>query len=301
MSVIEKALEKARQRGRKPIEMTRPVSIPGAAVAAPGASLTAVRGTPSRRMSVNMERLRAQGMIPPTDAQRRLAAQMRVIKFRLLQAAVGGSSARDRVIMVTSALSGDGKTFNCISLALSLATERDFHVLLVDGDMPKPNLGQLFGVEGPGLLDLAREPSLDPEQLIVGTDLPGLDLLPAGRSGVDAAEILSSNGMRDVIARLSAVPDRIVLLDSPPLLQTSEAAVLSQHAGQVLMVVRDTVTPQRALQDALVSLGERKGISLLLNGVTDSKLEEYYYGYGNYYGYGEQEAEPTREREAVGG
>jgi len=303
MSVIERALEKARLRGAKPIAIARPGTAPTSELATELAvSRTVSRGTPTRRVSVNVERLRAQGMIPPADSQRRLAAQMRVIKFRLLQAAVSTGSARDRVVMITSALSGDGKTFNCISLALSLATERDFHILLVDGDMPKPNLGQFFGVEGSsGLLDLARDPSLDPEQLIIGTDLPGLDLLPAGQCGVDAAEILSSNGMRNTIERLVAVPDRIVLLDSPPLLQTSESAVLSQHAGQVVMVVRDSVTPQRAVQDALASLGDRKGLNLLLNGVSDSKLEEYYYGYGQYGSYGEQEAESISVQEVVGG
>jgi len=91
------------------------------------------------------------------------------------------------------------------------------------------------------------------------------------------------------------------LLDSPPLLQTSESAVLSQHAGQVVMVVRDSVTPQRAVQDALASLGDRKGLNLLLNGVSDSKLEEYYYGYGQYGSYGEQEAESISVQEVVGG
>jgi len=303
MSLIEKALRKTREMGGKPIASqapTAPAATPDRVGLAEPASLG--RGAPTRRLKLDMDWLRIRGMIPPDDAQRRHVSQIRSIKNRLLRAAQSSASASDRVIMITSALSGDGKTFCSISIALSLATERDFHVLLVDGDVPKPNVGQLFGIDSaPGLLDAARDPGLDVEQMIVGTDIPGLDLLSAGRGGVEAAEIMSSSGMHDVIERLAAVPNRIVLFDSPPLLQTSEAAVLAQYAGQVLLVVREAVTPQRAVQESLAMLGDRSGVSLVLNGATDSRLEKYYYGYGQDYGYGQESAESDRPREVVGG
>ena len=302
MSLIEKALRKTRELGGKPSTNAVPAAATGAYErAAPAAPPGALRGTPARRLKLDLDWLRMRGMIPPDDAQRRHVSQIRSIKNRLLRTALASDNASDRVIMVTSALSGDGKTFSSISLALSLATERDFHVLLVDGDVPKPNVGQLFGIDSaPGLLDAARDSSLDVEQMIIGTDLPGLDLLSAGRGGVEAAEVMSSTGMRGVIQRLVSVPNRIVLLDSPPLLQTSEAAVLAQFAGQVLLVVREAVTPQRAVQESLAMLGEHAGVSLVLNGATDSKLEKYYYGYGQDYGYGQQAAETERPQEVAG-
>lgn len=279
MSLIEKALEKSRARAAAAV--LRP-----AADAVPMSALTE-RAAPSRSITLDFDQLLKLGMIPPLEAQRRHATQVRTIKNRLLQPIRKTGLARDRVIMVTSALSGDGKTFNTIGIALSMATEKDYHVLLIDGDIPKPNIGQIFGIdEAGGLLDAARDAALDPEQLVIGTDLPGLYLLPAGRGGVDAAEILSSSRMHQVIGQLAAVPNRIVLLDSAPLLLTSEATVLAQHAGQVVLVVREAVTPQRAVLDSLALLGDRPGVSLLLNGVADSRLEEMYYGYGQDYGYG---------------
>ena len=303
MSLIEKALRKTRELGGKPLANQAPVApamTPEWAAAEAPANLA--RGSPARRLKLDMDWLRTRGMIPPEDAQRRHVSQIRVIKNRLLRTAQDSGGASDRVVMITSALSGDGKTFSSISIALSLATERDFHVLLVDGDVPKPNVGQLFGIDSaPGLLDAARDPGLDIEQMIIGTDLPGLDLLPAGRGGTDAAEIMSSAGMREVFERLTAVRNRIVLLDSPPLLQTSEAAVLAHFAGQVLLVVREAVTPQRAVQESLTMLGERGGVSLVLNGATESRLEKYYYGYGQDYGYGQEGTEAERPHEAVGG
>ena len=291
MSLIEKALEKTRAEGAKPAALAMPVSAVAAttALATPTRPRTA-RPVPARRLTIDMERLRSRGMIPSADAQRRHAQQIRSIKNYLLLAARVADTERDRVIMITSALSGDGKTFNAVSIALSLAAEKDFHVVLVDGDVPKPNLGELFGIEdAAGILDAAREPALDPEQLVIGTNLLGLDLLPAGRGGADSAEILSSGRMREVIGQLSSVQNRIVLLDSPPLLQTSEAAVLAQHAGQVLLVVREALTPERAVLDALAMLGDRKGVALVLNGASESRLEEYYYGYGQYSAYGEEQ------------
>lgn len=303
MSLIEKALRKTREMGGKPIASQAPTTeaaLPDRAEIAAPADL--VRGAPAQRLKLDMDRLRNRGMLPPDDAQRRHVSQIRAIKNQLLRTARASGSASDRVIMITSPLSGDGKTFSSISLALSLATERDFHVLLVDGDVPKPSVGQLFGIDSAlGLLDAARDRSLDVEPMIVGTDMPGLDLLAAGRGGAEAAEVMSSAGMRGVIERLSAVPNRIVLLDSPPLLQTSEAAVLAHYAGQVLLVVREAVTPQRAVQESLTMLGERAGVSLVLNGATDSRLEQYYYGYGRDYAYGQQNAESDRAREVVVG
>ena len=298
MSLIEKALEKTRVQGGRPTALSLPAGAQAADAIASGAAIATApqtrleplaRGIPIRRLTIDMDRLRAMGMIPPADGQRRLATQVRVIKNKLLQAVRAENTARNRVVMVTSALSGDGKTFNSVSIALSLATEKDFHVLLVDGDVPKPNVGRLFGIqETEGLLDAARDPGIDPEQLIIGTDLPGLDLLSAGRGGADAAEIMSSARMREVIDQLAADPERILVLDSPPLMLTSESAVMSHHAGQILLVVREALTPQRAVLDSIAMLGERTGISLVLNGVAESKLEEFYYGYGQNYAYGEE-------------
>ncbi len=280
MSLIEKALEKSRMsRPGSP-----PVSLSPAAAPVP-APLQRVDRAKSIRLDA--EHLGAMGIIPPPDVQRRHMAQIRSIKNKLLRAVRESGRARDRIILVTSALSGDGKTFVTINLALSMAAEKDYSVLLVDGDIPKPNVGVLLGIaEQEGLMDAARDSGRDPESLIIGTDVPGFELLAAGRGGIDGTEVVSSARMANVLDQLVSVPNRIVLVDSPPLLLTTEAAVLAQRAGQVLLVVREAVTPERAVIDAIEMLGERPGVGLVLNGVTDSRLEQYYSGYGHAYAYG---------------
>jgi len=280
MSLIEKALEKS----RTPRPGSAPVSGSPAAAPVP-APLQRVERAKSIRLDA--EHLGAMGIIPPPDMQRRHIAQIRSIKNKLLRAARESGRARDRLIMLTSALSGDGKTFVSINLALSMAAEKDCSVLLVDGDIPKPNVGMLLGIsEQEGLMEAARDSGRDPESLIIGTDVPGFELLAAGRGGSDGTEVVSSARMASVLNQLASVANRIVLVDSPPLLLTTEAAVLAQRAGQVLLVVREAVTPERAVIDAIEMLGERPGVGLVLNGVTDSRLEQYYSGYGYDYAYG---------------
>ncbi len=133
----------------------------------------------------------------------------------------------------------------------------------------------------------------------MGTDLPRFDLLAAGTKAVDATEGLTSLRMSEIIDQLVAIQNRIVLIDSPPMLLTTEAAALAQHAGQVVIVARANTTPQRALLDTIHRLGERTGVSILLNDVTNTKLDNIYYGYGQDYGYGDP-ANATQALDAEG-
>src|SRR5262249_8204418 len=158
-----------------------------------------------------------------------------------------------RSIMVTSALPGDGKTFTSINLAISLSLERDHNVLLVDGDVPKPHVSRTFNVQDePGLLDVLADPSVPIESVILPTDMRNFSLLPVGRRGETATELLSSARMRQVLTRLEQLdPNLLIVLDSPPVLFTSEARVLSSQFGQVVLVVKAGGTPQQAVLDTL--------------------------------------------------
>ncbi len=248
-------------------------------------------------LHVDNEALRKAGLIAPEYHEQLLANQYRDIKRPLIAHAFGKRATGiewGNLIMVSSALSGEGKTFTSINLALSMAHERDHSVLLVDADVAKPHASEMFGAADElGLLDVLDEPEIPIQSLILPTDVENLSLLPAGRPRRHATELLASAAMEDVcdtLARLSG--GQIVIFDSPPLLQTSEAKVLASLAGQIVIVVRAEKTSQDAVTGALSVLDEDKAVTLVLNQAR-AGLGEYQYGYG--YGYGTKKAEKSRE------
>jgi protein-tyrosine kinase len=283
MSLVEQALKKLQaSRGGLPPPQTPPVR-PGAASAAPPPAAPVVRS--SRVVAINREHLRASGVLPLQQEERQIVQQFRQIKRPLVANAFGRGApqvANGQIIMLASALPGDGKTFTSFNLALSLALEKDVNTILVDADVAKPHISRLLGVEGEqGLLDVLRDPALDVESVLLDSDVPNLTILPCGRPSDTATELLASPRMQDVAARLVAAdPTRIVLLDTPPLLLTSESRALTSVAGQVVLVVAAGSTPQKAVFDALDMLGDGKQIGIVLNQSNEGSLPGYYGYYG---------------------
>jgi protein-tyrosine kinase len=258
----------------------------------------------SRVVTIDRDALRAAALVPAPEEEREIADQYRAIKRPIIRAAFERSEPdpTQQIIMMASALPGDGKTFTCINLALSMAREKDSVVLLVDGDVAKPHISRVFGVERErGLLDLLADPTLAPESLILNTDIPKLGILPAGRQSETATELLASARMREVVQHLAGLHRRgIVLIDSSPILLTSEARVLSALVGQIVMVVKASHTPQQAVKDALGLIGPGRNVSLVLNHADLSGPLGYYYGYR--YGYqqsGVDEPADTPEAQQV--
>jgi protein-tyrosine kinase len=242
----------------------------------------------AQRMTIDTNELRARGYLPEAGEDRHSAEQYRRIKRPLIEKALSGTTTvgEPRVLMITSALPGDGKTFTSINLAMSMALERDVSVLMVDCDVAKRHVSEIVGVKDkPGLLDALVNESVDIESLVVPTNLHGLSILPAGAHVEGTAELLSSNRMRQLISNLcSRSPRRILLLDSPPLLVTNEAQALTKIAGQIVLVVRAGHTPRQAVQDAIALFDPQQAGGVILNQVQMSGKEGYY-GYGSY-GYG---------------
>lgn len=242
------------------------------------------------RVSVDRERLRELGFIVPDSPGGPLAEEFRIVKRQLLLGMGAGSavaSDKRRTVLVCSAQPGEGKTFCAVNLALSLAGEREFEVLLVDADFPKPEVFDILGLEvkGAGLVDALADPSLDPERLVVRTDVGGLSVMPAGRYENDVPELLGSGRTARLLARLTeARPKRIVIFDSPPALMASAAAALAAHVGQLLLVVRADQTTEADLKEAAGLLSGCPQISLLLNGAGFAATGRRF---GSYYGYGQ--------------
>lgn len=276
MSLVEKALQKLQESTPRPAGPDGP---------------SRPRAEPQRRpdgrpaVAIDHATLQGAGLLPPEDEARQLAQHYRRIKRPLIAKATGRGAPRaprGHLILISSAMPGEGKTFTAVNLALSMAMEKDVHVLLVDGDVAKPHISRVLGLEkGPGLLDALRDDALDLESLILATSVPHLSILPAGTLSSEATELLASARMQQVTEALAEEDrQRVVLFDSPPLLQTSESRVLTEVAGQVVVVVRAEYTPQPVLLDALKALEGHGAVSLVLNqSRTAADKAYYYYGY----------------------
>jgi protein-tyrosine kinase len=239
-------------------------------------------------VEVDRDRLREEGFLAPEKYERQLADEYRRIKRPLLANAFGvgvPQIERGNLILISSAISGEGKTHTVLNLALSMAVERDHTVLLVDGDVPKPHISRLLGVaDQPGLLDILGDEKLRPESLLLRTDIPRLSILPAGRWTEHAPELLASNRMSQLCRELSErYPDRIILFDSPPLLAATEAQAIAAHVGQIVLVIAENLTARGDVRAALSLLDEQKPINAVLNKSRRATRGGYYYGG---YGYG---------------
>jgi protein-tyrosine kinase len=267
MSLIESALEKLRrseERGPKAGIAALPRSVAVATAA------TVILAPPAedtfRRICIDPTALRNAGYLPEEGLERRFADHYRQVKRPLIEKALSGTPEM-RLLLVSSALPGDGKTFTSINLALSMARERDISVLLVDADVPKARISEVLGIRRePGLMNALSDETLDVESLILRADVRGLDVLPAGQLVENATELLASARMVQIATRLvSRSPRRLVLLDSAPLLVSSEARALTRIPGQVILVARVGVTPRQAVVEAIAHIDKSRLQGLVLN------------------------------------
>ena len=249
------------------------------------------RTTNARKTTAHIDRaaLRAANFIDPDGPVTGLSEEFRIVKRQLLLAARGGKGfdavEHGERILICSANPNEGKTFCAINLALSMATEKDNRVLLVDADFAKPSVLARLGIEGgKGLMDALADPSIDVEDLVIETDIAGLSVLPAGAQTNQDTEYLAAARTAEVLDQLTRYdPSRIIIFDSPPALAASPASVLALHVGQAVMIVHADVTTDSALRDALSLLGGCVNIQLLLNAVHFSPSGRRF---GSYYGYG---------------
>jgi protein-tyrosine kinase len=284
MSLIERALGKARQQ--------LPVAKPAGEASKSGQRLALRMPTP--RVAENpqlifSEEMKARlGLAAPPDQEYQRAAEYRQIKRGVI------ADIRDdrvgRLVLVTSALAGEGKSFTAANLARSLALEPDYSVLLLDADVIKPHLTRAMQLtDKQGLMNALVDPALDIESLVLTTDIEGLSVLPAGSASDHATEYFASERMRAILDTLLQVPNRIVVIDSLPLLLTTESRALALLAGLVLLVVRAESTPQHAVKQAVSLLGEEANMKFILNAVVRTRVTQYFgYDYGYDYQYGKK-------------
>jgi receptor protein-tyrosine kinase len=237
------------------------------------------------RADIDTARMTAMGyLVAGQDVRSRLAEEFRVVKRPLLHNAADSAIRRGNVIMVTSSVAGEGKTFASLNLAMSIATELERQVVLVEADSARPAVLERLGIgsDRAGLMDALANPALNVNDIVVPTSIAQLAVIPAGKASAHATELVASERMNDFIAQLSENwPHRIVLLDAPPLLQTTDARELAVHAGQIVLVVESGRTKQAQVKQALAMLERCPVVMSMLNKSPFSKgNEEYgYYAY----------------------
>jgi len=308
MSIIEKAIEKMNKKStveasvEKHLSASRPEAtaprqsqvkeqVSRQATPAHERTLTETKNTVAKSIKLDFNILRNAGMVVPDNTRSRIADEYRLIKRPLIMNAFAQGATiveHANMIMVTSSVPGEGKTFSAVNLAMSIALERDKHVLLVDADVARPSVSKLLHLgKNPGLIDMLVDDNVEFGDVVLKTNVPNLSILPSGKTHPHSTELLSSNEMARLTDELSRrYSDRIVIFDSPPLLATTEAGVLANHMGQVVMVVESGKTQQKLVKEALSRLNGPEIIGFILNKTIGGVMGgEYDYSYG-YYGGG---------------
>ena len=287
-STIERTL--AKQQSAKidqPVETTAterqdapsltPVkSKPGAAVNADNEAL---------RLTINLEELDERGFVSVSNARKLINEEYREIKRKLLRNAFGALSKtlkNSNIIMVSSARPSEGKTFTAINLALSFAAEQDKTVLLVDADVLKPNVTRTLRVNpGEGLMEYLLDENKDISDVLYRTNVDKLRIIPAGQTHHLSTELLASERMNETIDEFSnRYPDRIVIIDTPPLIGINESAVLASFAGQAVIVTEEGRTKLNDINNIVERLNPDMAVGFVVNKAVNESAEN-----GNYYGY----------------
>ena len=242
----------------------------------------------SRRVEIDLASLAARHYLTPESEPTAMAEEFRIVKRSLLLNAFAkgpGAIRNGNLILVTSSQPGEGKTFCAVNLAMSMASERDTTVLLVDADTHKPEVLRTLGIEArKGLVDVVADESLDLADCLIRTNIENLALLPAGRQHNLTTELLASERMGVIVEDIAKrYPDRVVIFDSPPVLASSVASVLALHVGQILFIVEAERTREPQLKEALSLVSSCENINLLLN---KSRFSGGDKKFGSYYGYG---------------
>jgi len=267
-------------------ELQAPSSAPARAVApAPlvrAAHAAVPAGPTSRLVQIDLEALAAAGFVTPKAQRSQIADEFRVIKRPIIQNArekTGARGERANLVMVTSAVPAEGKSFVALNLAMSIALEVDSTALLVDADVANPNLMQMTHLPpaSKGLLDLLTEPEIEVHDVLLRTNVDKLALLPAGTAHGRATEMLASETMADLLQDMaSRYADRILVFDSPPLLATTEARALAAHMGQIIMVVEADRTTQALVKHALETIESCPVVMMVLNKAPRPEVGSYY-------------------------
>jgi len=224
----------------------------------------------SRFEQIDFARLQKLGFMAPGVSRSRTKEEFRIIKRSILQNSSSpqkDSKSPPNLVMVTSSRPNEGKTFTAINLAISIALEQDYTVLLVDADFSKPSIPETLGIKAEaGLIDVLENSTVDLADVLIRTSVDKLTVLPAGHAHDLGTELLGSQRIKNIMAEIARrYRDRIVIFDAPPILSTSEPSALAAHVGQVVFVIEAEKTSKSVVQEALSMINSGPRVGVVLN------------------------------------
>jgi protein-tyrosine kinase len=235
---------------------------------------------------VGFETMVRAGLSVAGKERSRIAEEYRVTVDRVLRGLrpAGNGSGRANLILVTSAKPGEGKTFTALNLAAAIVGNGLGEVLLVDMDTKDKSLTSQFGFTGaPGLLNLAANPAMRIDDLLLRTAVDGLVYLPVGTQGVPAPEGGVTHLVNTAVERIARRFARhLVVLDCAPCLSSSDSIMLAPLVDQVVMVVEAERTQRQEIESSLELIHACPNIALVLNKVqltTSATFGAYYHHY----------------------
>lgn len=200
-----------------------------------------------------------------------------------------GVASAPKTIMVTSAISGEGKSFVAANLASIIAVELHSHALLVDCDLRNPSITGLFGLRGKKGLSDYLTGKAEIQDLLIKTSIDKLSILSGGNIQDNPVELVGSNKMKTLIQDLkSRYDDRYIIIDSSPILATTEPSVLNEMVDGIILVIKSGDTPRETIQQAIKLLNKNKILGVVLNNMqfkTEAMFQRYFGTNRQYYDY----------------
>jgi len=197
-----------------------------------------------------------------------LTHQFRRIKRVIINKAFTSSAGdKKNLVLVTSPNEGEGKTFFCVNLALSVALEQDTTVLLIDANIKKPSLNNALGIEAKkGLMEYLTGEVDSIADVMIETSIRNLKIIPAGEVHFRATELLASEKMKQLTEELALrYPDRLVVFDAPHLIGVNETAVLANLMGQAIITVESNKTQIDNLKLIKSTINDNVDVGVVLN------------------------------------
>lgn len=270
MSRIEKAMDKAAQ-----MRNGSPAAVAAEKPQIEGAPL--IRNSASRTITINDDNRLLATISAPHSA---VSEQYRKLKSSLLR--LTNEERFRNLLMVTSAITGEGKSLTAANLAITMAQEYDLTVLLIDADLRRPSIHTYLGFEQTiGLSDCLQD-GIDIGDAIIKTNISKLSVISAGREVEKPLELFASKKMQDLMSEIKhRYNDRYVIIDTPPLLPFAETRSLALIVDGIVFVTQEGVTPQESVLEAKEVLKGCPILGVVLNDSTSRNRE--YLHYSNHY------------------
>lgn len=302
-TLIEKAAQRLDQQVNEELPVTSAPQTNAHSAPAPDVEHESPMPSPekaektSRAIDIDFQHLESFGVFSPDHGTNRTTEEIRLIKSAVLanvKMAKSSGARNHNLIMVTSSRQGEGKSFVAFNLAMSLASETDKTVLLIDSDSSRSSVLRMLGIDAEkGFLDLLEDDDVSVSDVMIKSNTGRLSIIPAGRPHVLSTELFAGSKAGAVLQEISQrYQDRIIVVDAPPVLATSEPTALALHVGQIVFVVDAQKSTKSAINEALSLINVCPNIGFVLNKAEFQLGAARFGSYYDYYGYAD--AKPRR-------